>query len=387
MQDQINIELSIIMPCLNEAETLGICIQKANNFIKREKINGEVIISDNGSTDGSQEIALFNEAKLVHAKEKGYGSALHEGIDNAIGTYIIIGDADESYDFSNLMPFLHELRNGSDLVVGNRFKGGIMKGAMPFMHRYIGNPVLSFLGRLFFRIKVKDFHCGLRGLTKTAFKKMDLQTTGMEFASEMIVKAALNNMKIAEVPTILYPDGRSRPPHLKTWQDGWRHLRFLLMFSPKWLFFYPGIFLMIISAFFGSLLFISPIRINGIVLDIHTLIVASFTLLIGFQFVFFHFFVRIYSTTSGLIPSDTKFEKMFQLFTLEKGLTVGVIVALLGAIAMVYNFITWSSSGFSDLIPSYFVRRILLGILPFIFGIQIIVFSFIFSIIGIKEKK
>ena len=380
-------ELTIVMPCLNEAETLENCVKKAFAFIEREKIEGEVLISDNGSTDGSQEIAVMLGAGLVHAKKKGYGAALQEGINNAKGNYVIMGDADESYDFSDLMPFVNELRKGCDLVMGNRFNGGIKKRAMPFLHRYIGNPVLSFIGRLFFHIKIKDFHCGLRGFTKKAYKKMNLHTTGMEFASEMVVKAALHKMKIVEVPTTLSPDGRSRPPHLRTWHDGWRHLRFLLMFSPRWLFLFPGLFIIIISVLFGSLLFINPIKVKGIVFDIHTLIVASFALLIGVQFVFFHSFVRIYSITSGLIPSDKKFEKMFRFFTLERGLLIGLVISLTGAIIMLNNFLSWSSTGFSDLEPSFFVRRILSGILPFALGVQIIIFSFIFSILGIKGKK
>jgi glycosyltransferase involved in cell wall biosynthesis len=380
-------ELSIVMPCLNEAETLGKCVKKAFTFLEREKINGEVVVSDNGSTDGSQEIAVIEGARLVHAGTRGYGSALQEGIKNAKGSFIILGDADDSYDFSDLMSFVNELRNGCDLVIGNRFKGGVKKGAMPFLHRYIGNPVLSFIGRLFFHVKIRDFHCGLRGLTKTAYERMNLHTTGMEFASEMIVRAALNKMKIVEVPTILYTDGRTRPPHLKTWQDGWRHLRFLLMFSPKWLFLYPGLLIILISLFFGTILFIKPIEVNGIVLDLNTLIIASFTLLVGVQFVFFHFFARLYSITSGLIPSNESFEKVFRFFTLEKGLIAGLIISVTGATVLIYNFISWSSSGFPDLVPTYFVRRIISGIVPFALGIQIITFSFIFSIISLKEKK
>jgi len=381
------VELSIVMPCLNEAETLGNCIKKALAFIERENIEGEILISDNGSTDCSQEIAVKYNARLVHANKKGYGASLEEGINDAKGTYVIMGDSDESYDFSNLMPFVNELRKGCDLVIGNRFKGGIEKGAMPFSHKYIGNPVLSFIGRLFFHIKIADFHCGLRGLTKKAFKEMNLRTTGMEFASEMVVKAALLKMKIVEVPTTLSVDGRSRPPHLRTWHDGWRHLRFLLMFSPKWLFLYPGLFIILISLLFSSLLFINPIKVNGVVFDIHTLIVTSFALLIGVQFVFFHSFVKIYSITSGIIPSDKKFENIFNYFTLERGLLVGILIFLIGAIIMLNNFLSWSSAGFSDLVPSYFVRRILSGIVPSVLGIQIIIFSFIFSIIGIREEK
>jgi glycosyltransferase involved in cell wall biosynthesis len=382
-----DVELTILMPCLNESETLGNCIKKALSFIEREEIDGEVLISDNGSTDGSQDIAVKLGARLVHAKNKGYGEALQEGINNARGIYIIMGDSDESYDFSNLMPFIIELRQGCDLVIGNRFKGGIEKKAMPFLHKYIGNPILSFIGRLFFHIKIKDFHCGLRGFTKEAYSRMNLTTSGMEFASEMVVKAALNKMKIVEVPTTLSVDGRTHPPHLRTWHDGWRHLRFLFMFSPKWLFLYPGILIIVISLLTGSLLLINPIKVRGIVFDINTLIVASFTLLVGVQFVFFHAFVRIYSITSGLIPSNVNFENLFKHFTLERGLLLGFFISLAGSALMLANFISWSATGFSDLQPSIFVRRILLGIIPFVLGIQMIVFSFVFSIIGIKRKK
>lgn len=381
------IELSVVMPCLNEAETLEICIKKALTFFERENINGEVVISDNGSTDGSQDIALKCGAKLVYAKEKGYGAALQEGIKNAKGTYVIMGDADDSYDFSKLMPFIDELRKGCDLVMGNRFKGGVKKGAMPFLHKYLGNPVLSFIGRLFFQIKIKDFHCGLRGFRMDAYEKMNLHTTGMEFASEMVVKSALHNMKIVEVPTTLFPDGRTRPPHLRTWRDGWRHLRFLLMFSPKWLFLYPGLLIVILSSVLGAFLIAKPVQISGIVFDIHTLIVLSFALLIGVQFIFFHSFVRIYSVTSGLIPSDKRFEKLFQFFTLERGLLFGLIMSLGGVFAILYNFYTWSSIGFSDLVPTTFVRKIILAIMPLALGVQVIIYSFIFSIIGIKEKR
>jgi len=233
------IELSIVMPCLNEAETLGICITKAQNFLDSNHVNGEIVIADNGSTDGSIEIAKQHNARVIHVKIKGYGSALRSGINASKGTYIVMADADDSYDFSNLMPFLKKLRSGYDLVMGNRFKGGIEKNAMPFLHKYLGNPVLSFIGRLFFKIKIGDFHCGLRGFSSEAYSKLDLRTTGMEFASEMIVKAKLNNLSITEVPTKLSKDGRTRPPHLNTWNDGWRHLRFLLLYSPKWLFLFP----------------------------------------------------------------------------------------------------------------------------------------------------
>lgn len=281
-------EISIVMPCLNEAETLEICITKALNFLKKNNILGEVIIADNGSTDGSLKIAEKLGAKVVHAKIKGYGAALQAGVKNAEGKYVIIGDSDDSYDFSNLMPFIEKLREGNDLVMGNRFKGGIAKAAMPFLHRYVGNPVLSFIGRLFFKTEIRDFHCGLRAFSKEAYKKMDLKTTGMEFASEMVVKASLKKMRIQEVPTTLSPDGRTRPPHLRTFRDGWRHLRFLLIFSPKWLFLIPGISLLIVSLIGSGIILMGAIQISNVVLDIHTLIVLSFVFLVGIQFIFFH---------------------------------------------------------------------------------------------------
>ena len=289
---QETVELSIVMPCLNEAETLEICIQKALKFLEQSQIKGEVIVADNGSTDGSQIIAQANRAKLVHVSIKGYGAALQAGIQNAQGKYIIMGDADDSYDFENLEAFIPKLRAGYDLVMGNRFKGGIKKGAMPFLHKYLGNPVLSFIGKLFFKIKINDFHCGLRGFSKAGYDKLNLCTTGMEFASEMIVKAQLNYLKMTEVPTILSPDGRSRPPHLRTWRDGWRHLRFLLMFAPNWLFLYPSILILGVSFIFGALILQNPIEIQRIIFDIHSLICLSFGLIIGLQFLFFHFFVK-----------------------------------------------------------------------------------------------
>ncbi len=242
--DGHELELSIVMPCLNEAKTIGTCIQKAMNFINEHKISGEVIIADNGSTDGSQDIALSHKARLVNVERKGYGNALKSGIEAARGKFIIMGDADDSYDFTSLMPFIEKLREGYDLVVGNRFKGGIKPGAMPLLHRYLGNPILSGLGCLFFNSPCKDFHCGLRAFSKKAVERMQLKTTGMEFASEMVMKASFYNMKVTEVPTILWPDGRDRPAHLRSWRDGWRHLRFMLMLSPRWLFFYPGLLLM-----------------------------------------------------------------------------------------------------------------------------------------------
>ena len=241
------IELSIVMPCLNEAETLEQCIRGALDFLEQNGITGEVIVADNGSTDGSQEIGVRARARVVDIEPRGYGSALIGGITAARGRFVIMGDADSSYDFSNLMPFVQKLREGYDLVMGNRFLGGIKPGAMPWPNRYLGNPVLSSLGRLFFRSPIGDFHCGIRGFLRESVLKMDLRTTGMEFASEMVVKASSQKLRVIEVPTTLSPDGRSRPPHLRRWRDGWRHLRFMLLFSPRWLFLYPGILFMLLG--------------------------------------------------------------------------------------------------------------------------------------------
>src|ERR1700677_3068341 len=259
------------MPCLNEAETLATCVRKAIGFLTESGIDGEVLIADNGSTDGSQQLAEAGGARVVNITEKGYGNALMGGIVAARGKYVIMGDSDDSYDFTNLMPFVDELRKGADLVMGNRFKGGIAPGAMPPLHRYLGNPVLSFVGRVFFRSKIGDFHCGLRGFSRDAIMALNLQATGMEFASEMVVKATLARQHITEVPTTLAKDGRSRPPHLHTWRDGWRHLRFLLLFSPRWLFFVPGLALLIAGLVIGAIVAPHPFSIGGVTFDVDTL--------------------------------------------------------------------------------------------------------------------
>lgn len=380
-------EFSIVMPCLNESETLAICIEKANEFFKTNTINGEVIIADNGSSDGSQEIALNHGAKVISIANKGYGNALKGGIENASGKYIIIGDADNSYDFSNLTPFIEKLRDGADLVIGNRFKGGIKKGAMPFLHKYLGNPVLSFLGRLFFKSSIGDFHCGLRGFSKKAYLKMNLATSGMEFASEMIVKSNLLNLKIVEVPTILYKDGRSRKPHLNTWSDGWRHLRFLLLYSPKWLFLIPGIIMMVLGFVFSLLLIISPIQILTVTFDVHTLLYATSLLLIGFQFVVFYGFTKVFAVTQNLLPKSSRYNLLFKYINLEKGLILGFITTLIGIILSIYGLSLWSKNNYGVLEVQTTLRIIIPAVTTIIIGVQIILFSFFFSILGLKDEK
>lgn len=382
-----HLEFSFVMPCLNEAETLKICINKATDSLKKNNISGEVIIADNGSIDGSQDIARENGAKVVDIKEKGYGNALKGGIYAAKGKYIIMGDSDDSYDFENIMPFVNKLREGYDLVMGNRFKGGIKKGAMPFLHRYLGNPVLSFIGRLFFKIKIRDFHCGLRGFSKEAAIKMDLRTTGMEFASEIVIKAALLKMKITEVPTTLYPDGRNRPPHLNTWHDGWRHLRFLLMFSPKWLFFYPGIFLFILGLITSTILTIGPVKINNIIFDIHTLLYSSSLILIGFLSIVFYFFTKIFTINSGLIPFNNSFNKFITKINLERGLILSGIIILVGIGLTINAFLNWDKTSFGNLDPQVTLRKVIPACTLTLLGIQMVLFSFFFSILQLKHKS
>lgn len=380
-------ELSIVMPCLNEAETLEICIKKAQRFFNESKINGEILIADNGSTDGSQKIALANGATVINIPIKGYGSALKGGIENASGKYIIMGDADDSYDFSSLDLFLIKLREGNDLVIGNRFKGGIQKNAMPFLHKYLGNPVLSFLGRIFFKSNIRDFHCGLRGFSKEAFNKMELNTSGMEFASEMIVKSHLLKLKITEVPTILYKDGRSRKPHLKTWSDGWRHLRFLLLYSPKWLFLFPGFTLIFLGLTISIALIISPITFFSVVFDIQTLLYSMSMFLIGFQFILFYGLTKVFAVTQNLLPKSNRFDAIFKYLSLEKGLILGFLLILSGIGLTIYSLDFWSHSHFGKLNFTQTARIVIPAIFTIVIGIQIVLFSFFFSILGLKVNK
>lgn len=379
-------ELSIVMPCLNEAETLGICIKKAQSFFEKHKVNGEVVVADNGSTDGSQAIAEKLNARVVPVSEKGYGSALRGGINAALGKYVIMGDADDSYDFEALQPFLEKLREGNDLVMGNRFKGGIKKGAMPFLHKYLGNPVLSFIGRLFFNIKIGDFHCGLRGFSKDAFARMNLNTTGMEFASEMIVKSKLNKLSIAEVPTILHPDGRSRPPHLNTWRDGWRHLRFLLLYSPRWLFLYPAFLMIIVGVVLSAILIVQPINFAGIIFDVHTLLYTASSVVVGFQFLAFYALTKIFAVENGLLPKSDRYDNLFKYFNLEKGLIAGFLILALGIYLSVDGLLAWKATSFSDLKPAETLRTIVPAVFTVMLGLQIVLFSFFFSILGLKRN-
>ena len=380
-----DLELTILMPCLNEAETLQLCIKKANQYLKANSVSGEVLIADNGSTDGSQQIATKEGARVIDVPIKGYGAAIIHGINSARGKYIIMGDSDDSYDFLKLNPYVDKLRDGFDLVMGNRFLGGIEKGAMPFLHKYLGNPVLSFIGRLFFKINIRDFHCGLRGFNKKSIKALNLQTTGMEFASEMVVKAALFKLKIGEVPTILSQDGRSRTPHLRTWRDGWRHLRFLLLFSPAWLFFYPGILTFVVGSLGVITLSMVSISIGDITLDIHTLLYSSFATIMGFQSILFYLLSRTFAINFNLTPESDVFNKLWNYFSLEIGLICGFVALMIGLGFSIFSILEWKKASFGFLDPVKQMRFTIPAVTIMILGIQLIFFSFFLSILGIKS--
>lgn len=382
------IELTILMPCLNEAETLATCIGKARGYLERSGVNGEVLIADNGSTDGSREIAEANGARVVPVAEKGYGAALIGGIEAARGRYVIMGDADDSYDFANLDAFLEKLRAGSKLVMGNRFQGGIAPGAMPWHHKYIGNPVLSFLGRLFFGTKASDFHCGLRGFERQAILDLNLRTTGMEFASEMLVKATLSGLAVDEVPTRLKPDGRSRPPHLQSFRDGWRHLRFLLLFSPRWLFLYPGYALLALGLFLGTLLIRGPLPVSPtLTLDINTFLVAAMMIIVGQQAVSFAIIGRRFASRYGFIPKSRVFDEVLEALTLERALIVAGVLVILGFAALLWAVNEWASSGFSRLDPSVTPRVMIVSLTALVVGVQLAMTAFMSSLINIPVQE
>jgi glycosyltransferase involved in cell wall biosynthesis len=378
-------ELSILMPCLNEAETLATCIKKAQKALEDLNVNGEVVIADNGSTDGSPEIAASLGARVIHVAEKGYGSALLGGIKGARGKYIIMGDADDSYDFTNLGPFLEKLRAGYELVMGNRFKGGIAPNAMPPLHKYLGNPVLTGIGRLFFRSPCGDFHCGLRGFSKAAIQRLDLRTTGMEFASETVVKASLHGLRITEVPTTLSVDGRNRPPHLRSWRDGWRHLRFLLVYSPRWLFLYPGLLLMLVGAVVSGWLLLGPRVVDGITLDVHTFLYAAMAIVIGYQTVIFAIFTKVFAITEGLLPEDPRLKTLFDYIRLETGIVAGLLLLVAGIGLSVYAFIFWSATSFGPLDPSRELRLVIPAVTLIALGLQTVLSSFFLSILGLER--
>jgi glycosyltransferase involved in cell wall biosynthesis len=381
------VELTVVMPCLNEAETVATCVRKAIGFLAESGITGEVLIADNGSTDGSQQLAEAEGARVVNVTEKGYGNALMGGIVAAKGKYIIMGDADDSYDFTNLMPFVDELRKGADLVMGNRFKGGIAPGAMPPLHKYLGNPVLSYVGRLFFRSHIGDFHCGLRGFSRDSVMSLNLQATGMEFASEMVVKATLAKQHVAEVPTTLSKDGRSRPPHLHTWRDGWRHLRFLLLFSPRWLFFFPGLALLTAGLVVGAIVVPHPFSIGSVTFDVDTLVAASAAVVIGFQAVLFWLFTQVYAGAEGFLPEEPKVQRLLGKLSLERGLILGGMIGAAGLVGLVFSVVYWRGQGFHGLNYEHSLRLMIPSVTALIVSWQLILGTFFLSILGVRHTR
>jgi len=375
-------ELTILMPCLNEAATVGGCVAKARGFLERAGIDGEVLVADNGSNDGSRQLAERAGARVVDAPTRGYGAALAAGIAAARGRYVIMGDADDSYDFSQLDGFVARLREGHPLVMGNRFRGGIRAGAMPLLHRYLGNPVLSFVGRLLFHTRVGDFHCGLRGFDREAVRSLHLRTTGMEFASELVVKAALAGWRIAEVPTTLSPDGRGRPPHLRTWRDGWRHLRFLLLFSPRWLFLYPGLALLAAGIALTTALYFTPLHFLGAGLDIHSMLYASAAALLGMQLCLFALFARVSAQNAGLLARHAGLQQLLRTLTLERGLLLGLTVAVCGLVWSGAAFWEWREAGFGALDPRVVMRDTIPAASLMVGGMEIMLAAFLLSLLN-----
>lgn len=382
------VELTILMPCLDEAETIATCVAKAMRFLSEARIAGEVLVADNGSTDGSRAIAASLGARVVPVEEKGYGAALLGGIAAARGRYIIMGDADDSYDFSDLDAFVARLRTGAELVMGNRFAGGIAPGAMPFLHRYLGNPVLSFVGRLFFRVATRDFHCGLRGFSAQAIRSLDLRTTGMEFASEMVVRCALAGMRIEEVPTTLQPDGRSRAPHLKTWRDGWRHLKFLLMHNPRWLFFIPGATLLSIGTLLSAMLFSGAVQFGGgMELGLNSFLAACFMIITGAQLISFGVLSRFYADISGMLPATGRSKWLMRSVSTDRLALGGGACFLVGAAFFATALHAWASVGFGALPDPTIPRIVVFGLTLIVLGFQTFFSAFLLGILEIPARR
>jgi glycosyltransferase involved in cell wall biosynthesis len=383
----LELDLTILMPCLNEAETLAFCVRQAMQAIRDSGLNGEVVVADNGSTDGSQEIATAEGARVVNVPVRGYGAALIAGIEAARGRYVMMADADASYHFEHLPRFLPRLNEGYDLVMGNRFAGAIEPGAMPPLHKYLGNPVLSAIGRIFFRIPVRDFHCGLRAFRRDSILALNLRTSGMEFASEMVVKSSLAGLRMTEVPTTLSPDGRSRPPHLRSWRDGWRHLRFLLLYSPRWLFFYPGVATFLVGVVLSALLLPGPFPIgNGHTLDVDTLTYALGLVLIGAHITVFAVSAKVFGTQEGFLPPNPKFERMFHYVTLETGVLFGCFLLLVGAVIFGYAMYLWHAAGFGNMSAQRMLRLTLPSATCFMLGVEAIFASFFLSLLGLNRR-
>jgi len=385
MPEASDIELSLVMPCLNEAETLATCIRKARQALDQLGLRGEIVIGDNGSTDGSQDIARGLGARVIDIPVRGYGAALMGAIAAARGRYIIMGDSDDSYDWTDLQPFVTKLREGYDLVMGNRFKGGIKPGAMHWLNRYIGNPILSALGRLFFRTPAADFHCGMRGFSKAAAEKMDLHTTGMEFASEMVVVASLLDLKTCEVPITLSPDGRNRPPHLRRWRDGWRHLRFMLIYSPRWLFVIPGAALMVLGLAAGALS-LGRVTWGGVEFETHTLLYGSFAVLCGYQALLFGVFTKAFAIGEGMLPADARVQRLLNATTLDRAVMAGA-VAFVAGLALLFSVLwRWRMTGYGHLELVETMRVAIPGAALTALGLQTILAGFFVGILAMKRR-
>jgi glycosyltransferase involved in cell wall biosynthesis len=381
------VKLTILMPCLNEAETVAVCVSKARTWLDEHDLSGEVLVADNGSDDGSQELARLAGARVVNVRRRGYGAALMAGIEDANGEFIVMGDADDSYDFSSLDPFVDALEQGADLVMGNRFQGGIEKGAMPALHRYLGNPVLSGIGRLFFGGGVGDFHCGLRGFRRSSILSLHLQSPGMEFASEMVVKATLHGLVIAEVPTTLQPDGRTRPPHLRAGRDGWRHLRFLLLYCPRWLFFYPGLALFVVGMSVGARLTVGNWRLGPVVLSVDTLVVCAAIVLIGYQSIWFAVLSKAFASREGLLPFDVRVDRFRRRFRLERALLASAVAALAGLVGFVVALLRWRDTNYGPLHAASTIRLVVPSMTVLVLASQTALASLLLSILALPSSR
>jgi glycosyltransferase involved in cell wall biosynthesis len=384
-----DIEVSVVMPCLNEADTLATCIEKAQRAMRESGFVGEIIVADNGSQDGSQQIASALGARVVPVEAKGYGNALMGGIASARGRFIIMGDADDSYDFLEIPKFVERLREGYEIVQGCRLpRGGgrVLPGAMPKLHRWWGNPMFSMMARKWFRTPINDIYCGLRGFQKTFYDDLDQRCTGMEFATEMIIKASLYNARIAEVPVTLHPDGRkSHAPHLKTFRDGWRTLRFFLMYSPRWLFLIPGILLITLGAI-GYVVALPGLTLGRITFDAHTLLFASLAILVGYQSILFAIFTKTFAISEGLMPEDPRMDRFFRIVNLERGLILSTAALLIGMVLLVLAIIQWWATGFGHLEYSHTMRFVIPGATLTALGFQTILSSFFVSILGMRRR-
>ena len=380
-------KLTILMPCLNEALTLPTCIQRAKQLIDKHKIDGEILISDNGSTDGSQDIAKKLGARVVYCAMRGYGAALQFGIENAKGEYIIMGDSDDSYHFDEAYPMLQKLEEGYDVCMGTRFKGTIMPGAMPKLNRFVGNPVLTFIGKIFFRINTSDFHCGIRGFRRDKALGIGLVTTGMEWASEMVIKSKLNGLKMTEVPVTLYKDGRDRPPHLRRWRDGWRHLRFMLLHAPTWLFTYPGVILVAVATALGILILRGPVRIGPANLDVHTLLTMAFMVILGMQTIFTGLFAKLYAHQIGILPTTSPFIERIRRFSLEKLLIIALTIGVTGITIFGFTYWDWYAAGFPDLDYRVTMRSIIPALTLVTISGQAIFNGFLLSLLFLKTSS